>query len=332
MASLSKSGGMKAIRVKAFGEPEVLQLATVPDPNPGPGQVLVQVSHAGVNPVETYIRSGKYARLPELPYTPGSDGAGIVFRVGSGVTGFQTGQRIWLSGSLTGTYADMALCDASQVHPLPAHTTFAQGAALGTPYATAYRALFQRGAGKAGETVLIHGGTGGVGIAAVQLARSRGLRVLATGGTQPGREMLQKLGAEPFDHSDAGYADSVLSATGGKGVDLIVEMLANVNLGRDLTLLNRGGRVAVVGSRGPVEINPRDAMMREADVRGVMLTVATPTEFFEIWAALGAGLSDKTLDPLVGEEIPLAEAPRAHAAVMAPGHRGKVVLRCAKDL
>ena len=226
----------------------------------------------------------------------------------------------------------MALCDASQVHPLPAVVIFAQGAAVGTPYATAYRALFQRGSAKAGETVLIHGATGGVGTAAVQLARSRGLRVLATGGTEPGRELLQKLGAEPFDHGAPDYADAVLSATGGKGVDLIVEMLANVNLGRDLTLLNRAGRVAIVGSRGPVEVNPRDAMMREADVRGVMLTAATPAEFAEIWAALGAGLANQTLDPLVGEEIPLTEAPRAHQAVMAPGHRGKIVLKCADDL
>jgi NADPH2:quinone reductase len=322
---------MKAIRVKAFGEPDVMQLATVPDPNPGPGQVLVRVSHAGVNPVETYIRSGKYARLPELPYTPGSDGAGVVFRVGQGVTEVQPGQRVWLTGSVTGTYADMALCEASHVHPLPTHVSFAQGAALGTPYATAYRALFQRGGAKAGNTVLIHGATGGVGIAAVQLARSRGLRVLATGGTDAGRVLLLNLGAEPFDHTAAGYADAILAATGGQGVDLIVEMLANVNLGHDLTLLARGGRVAVVGSRGPVEVNPRDAMMREADIRGVMLTGATPAEFAEIRTALGAGLANRTLDPLVGEEIPLAEAPRAHQAVMAPGHRGKVVLKCTED-
>jgi NADPH2:quinone reductase len=323
---------MKAIRVREFGEPEVMQLANVPDPTPGPGQVLVRVAAAGVNPVETYIRSGKYARLPELPYTPGGDGAGTLFRVGAGAPAdLQPGRRVWLSGSLTGTYADATLCEFAQVHPLPDHVSFAQGAALGTPYLTAYRALFQRGGARAGETVLIHGGTGGVGIAAVQLARMRGLRVLATGGSQPGRDLLQRLGAEPFDHTDAAYTDAITTATGGRGVDVIVEMLANVNLARDLTLLGWGGRVLVVGSRGPVEINPRDAMMREADIRGVFLHGASAAEFAEMWAAIGAGLANRTLEPLVAEEIPLAEAARAHQAVMGSGHLGKVVLRCAGD-
>lgn len=324
---------MKAIRVRAFGEPEVMEVVNVPDPTPGPGQVVVRVGAAGVNPVETYIRSGKYARLPELPYTPGSDGAGFVFRAGPGVgPELQPGRRVWLSGSLTGTYAEAALCEASQAHPLPEHVSFAQGAALGTPYCTAFRALFQRGGAKAGETVLVHGGTGGVGTAAVQLARGRGLRVFATGGTEDGRRALTELGAETFDHTAAGYADAILDRTGGKGVDVIVEMLANVNLGRDLTLLARGGRVLVVGSRGPVEINPRDAMMREADIRGVFLHGMSAAEASEMRAAIGAGLEAGQLVPLVSEEIPLAEAARAHHAVMAPGHRGKIVLRCAEDL
>ena len=323
---------MKAIRVHAFGGPEVMQISTLPDPEPGPGQVLVRLATAGVNPVETYIRSGKYGRLPELPYTPGSDGAGIVFKTGPGVpAGIKAGQRVWLSGSVSGTYADAAICEAGQIHPLPEPASYAQGAALGTPYGTAYRALFQRGGARAGETILIHGGTGGVGVAAVQLARMRGLRVLATGGSEAGRTLLQAQGAEPFDHNAMGYTDEILEKTGGKGVDLIVEMLANVNLGRDLTLLGRGGRVAVVGSRGPVEINPRDTMVREADIRGVFLGGSTPAESAEAWATIEAGLRSGALVPLVGEEVPLAEAPRAHEAVMGATHHGKIVLRCAPD-
>jgi NADPH:quinone reductase len=133
---------MKTIRVRGFGGPEVLEVSTVPDPTPGPGQILVRLGAAGVNPVETYIRSGNYARLPELPYTPGNDGAGVVFRTAPGVgPEFRAGQRVWVSGSVTGTYAEAAVCDAAHVHPLPGHISFEQGAALGVPYTTAYRAL-----------------------------------------------------------------------------------------------------------------------------------------------------------------------------------------------
>src|SRR5688572_22324941 len=205
---------MKAIRVREFGEPEVLQVTNIPDPTPGPGQMVVRIAAAGVNPVETYIRSGKYGRLPELPYTPGSDGAGIIFQVGSGVAStLVAGERVWLSGSLTGTYADAALCEVAHVHPLPDGVTFSQGAALGVPYATAYRALFHRGGARPGETILIHGATGGTGVAALQLARMFGLRVFATGGTDLGRQMIAAQGGEPFDHTSAGYHDQILART-----------------------------------------------------------------------------------------------------------------------
>src|SRR2546425_5704563 len=133
---------MKAIRVHQFGAPEVMRLEGVPSLKPGPGQVLVRIHAAGVNPVETYIRSGTYARKPALPYTPGTDAAGIVESVGEGVTRVDIGDRVYTAGALTGTYAEQALCLESQVHPLPKHVSFAQGAAIGIPYATAYRALF----------------------------------------------------------------------------------------------------------------------------------------------------------------------------------------------
>lgn len=318
---------MKAIRVESFGGPEVLQVQEVPTPQPGAGQVLVRLHAAGVNPVDTYIRSGKYARLPELPYTPGIDGAGRVEALGAGVTGLTEGQRVYLAGSITGTYAESCLCEAAQVHPLPEEVSFPQGAALGVPYATAYRALFQRAGARAGETVLIHGGTGGTGTAAVQLAKAAGLRVLATGGSEEGRAELLAQGVEAaFDHHKANYEDEILKHTGGIGVDVIVEMLANANLGRDLTMLAKSGRVAVIGSRGPVEINPRDAMAREADIRGVMLFAATPTELAEIHVALGEGLKRAELKPVVGAQFSLAQAAQAHEAVMQSGAKGKVVI------
>jgi len=319
---------MKAILVRAFGGPEVLELTDVPDLQPGPGQVLVRMMAAGVNPVETYIRAGTYAKLPPLPFTPGSDGAGVVGSVGAGVDSpIQRGQRVWVAGSVSGTYAGQAVCDAGRVFALPDAVTFEQGAALGIPCGTAWRALMQRGGAKIGETVLVHGATGGVGVAAVQFAKEAGLRVLATGGSETGRKMLAELGADAvFDHSAEGEADAIRTATGGKGVDIVVEMLANVNLARDLSMLGRGGRVVVVGNRGSIEINPRELMLRDADVRGVMFSNTPPSELAECHSAILRSLAAGRLRPVIGQAFKLADAAEAQRAVLAPAHRGKIVL------
>ena len=326
---MSKTRLMKAIQVRAFGGPEVLELCDVPDLQPGPGQVLVRLAAAGVNPVETYIRSGVYAKLPALPWTPGSDGAGMVESVGAGVEGrLQPGQRVWVAGSGTGTYAEAAVCDVGRVFQLPEHVTFEQGAALGIPCSTAWRALMQRGGAKAGETVLVHGATGGVGVAAVQFAKASGMRVFATGGSEDGRKLLAEIGVDAiFDHHATDYGEAIRTATEGKGVDLIIEMLANVNLARDLTLLGSGGRAVVVGSRGSIEINPRDLMLRDAEVRGVLLANTPARELAECHAAVARGLADGHLTPFIGHAFPLAQAADAHRAVLAAGHRGKIVLR-----
>ena len=318
---------MKAIRVTAFGGPEVLRLEEVPTPKPGPGEVLVRVHAVGVNPVETYVRAGTYARLPELPYTPGNDGAGVVEQVGPDVTEFKAGDRVYTAGSLTGTYAEFALCRKEQVHPLPANVSFAQGAAIGTPYATAYRGLLQRAAAKPGETVLVHGASGAVGTAAVQLARADGLRVFGTAGSDQGLKLAREQGAhEVFDHRALEHFEQIMKATGGRGVDIIVEMLANVNLGKDLKILAKGGRVVIIGSRGAVEINPRDTMQRDADIRGMILPNTPLVEMASIHAGLVAGLENGTLRPVIGKEFALVEAAEAHRAVMKPGALGKIVL------
>jgi len=322
---------MKAIRVNAFGEPEVLRLEDVPAPKPGSGEVLVRIHATGVNPVETYIRAGTYARLPELPYTPGNDGAGVVEEVGADVNDFKAGDRVYTAGSLTGTYAEFALCRKEQVHPLPANVSFAQGAAIGTPYATAYRGLLQRAVAKPGETVLVHGASGAVGTAAVQLARADGLRVFGTAGSDQGLKLAREQGAhEVFDHRAPDHFEEVMKATGGRGVDIIVEMLANVNLGKDLKILAKGGRVVIIGSRGPVEINPRDTMQRDADIRGMILPNTPLVEMASIHAGLVAGLENGTLRPVIGKEFALAEAAEAHRAVMKPGALGKIVLVTSK--
>ena len=318
---------MKAIRVKEFGGPEVLRLEEVPDPKPGAGQVVVRIKAAGVNPVDTYIRAGVYPRKPPLPYTPGGDGAGLVESVGEGVTRVKPGDRVYVGGGFTGSYAELALFDEWSVWPLPAHFSFSQGAGVNVPYVTAFRGIFQRAQGRGGETVLVHGASGGVGIAAVQLARAAGLRVIGTAGTERGRKLVADEGAhEVLDHTAPDHFERALARTNGRGYDIILEMLANVNLGRDLPLLAIRGRVVVIGSRGPVEINPRDAMQRDASILGLTLPNASREELIAMHSAIGAGLENKALRPIVGQELPLAEAPRAHEAVMKSGSYGKIVL------
>jgi len=251
----------------------------------------------------------------------------VVEQVGAGLSEFKAGDRVYTAGSVSGTYAELALCKADQLHPLPPNVSFAQGAAIGTPYATAYRGLLQRGEAKPGETVLVHGASGGVGIAAVQLARTHGLRVFGTAGSDEGLKLARQQGAhEVFDHRASDHFDDIMKTTGGHGVDVIVELLANVNLRKDLTIVAKGGRVVIIGSRGPVEINPRDTMQRDADVRGLVLPNTPPAELASIHAALVAGLENGTLRPVIGKEFPLGDAAQAHRAVMEPGALGKIVL------
>jgi NADPH2:quinone reductase len=174
---------------------------------------------------------------------------------------------------------------------------------------------------------LIHGATGAVGTASIQFARAAGLRVLATGGSDAGRLLAFEQGASKvFDHHEVGYIAQIVAETHGHGVDLIVELLANVNLGHDLTALKPHGRVIVVGSRGPVEINPRDLMIREADIRGVMLFNAPANELAAAHEAIHAGLASGALRPIVARQLPLSRAAEAHEQVMEPGAHGKIVL------
>jgi NADPH:quinone reductase len=318
---------MKAILVHEFGGPEVLKLEEVPTPKPQAGQVLVKVHAAGVNPYDTYMRAGTYAIKPPLPYTPGSDAAGVVEAVGSGVTKVKPGDRVYTARTVSGAYAEYALTTEDQVNRLPQNTTFEQGAAIWVPYGTAYFALHHHAHAKAGESVLVHGASGGVGTASLQIARAMGLAMFGTAGTDKGLELAKREGAhQAFNHGKAGYQDEILKATGGRGVDVILEMLANVNLGHDLKLLAPRGRVIVIGNRGEVTINARDLMSRRGSILAFPLWAVTEAESAEIHAALFAGLENGTLRPVVGKKIPLAEAASAHKEVLAPGAAGKIVL------
>ena len=173
----------------------------------------------------------------------------------------------------------------------------------------------------------MHGASGGDAHAAVQLAVAHGMTVIGTGGTERGRKLVAEHGAHHvLDHTGPDYTKRLMELTEGRGADVILEMLANVNLGKDLDLVARFGRIIIIGNRGTIEINPRGTMGKDASIIGLALWNAAPAEFASIQSALTAGLANGTLRPVVGRELPLAEAAAAHKAVLEPGAYGKIVL------
>ncbi len=303
-----------------------MKLEDVPLPQPGQGEVLVRVKAVGVNPVDTYIRGGLYGQR-DFPFTPGLDAAGVVESAGPGVSRWKPGARVYVYGSLSGTYAEYVLCRENQVHPLPEPLSFAQGAAVGAAYVTACFALLNRAKALPGEVVLIHGASGGVGVASIQVARMLKLTVIGTAGTDRGRDLVKHEGAQHvLDHHAAGHLDEVMKLSGGKGADIVLEMLANENLGKDLKVLASRGRVIVVGSRGPVTIDPRDTMARHADIRGMAILTVPEAELASVHDTIAEGLAHGALRPVVGAEFPLAQAARAQERVMQSGAYGKIVL------
>lgn len=322
---------MQAILARAFGGPEVLQLEDVPDPTAGRGQVRVRMHAVGVNPYDTYMRAGGYAIKPDLPFTPGADGAGVIDQVGEGVTGWKAGNRVYISGTAIGkahgAYAQYVLCNPDQVHRLPDRVSFTQGAGLFVPYVTAWRALFGRANTRAGDVVLIHGASGGVGIAATQFAVACGATVIGTAGSDEGLAVVRAQGARhAVNHRNAGYLDEITALTGGRGPDVILEMLANVNLDHDLTVIAPTGRIVVIGNRGRVEIDARKIMSKDVSVFGLALWGIPPDEIRRAFEAISGGLESGALKPVVGTEMPLRDAALAHQRVMEPGAKGKIVL------
>ena len=318
---------MKSIVVHEYGGPEVMKLEDVPTPDPKGTQILVKIEAAGVNPVDTYLRSGIYANAPKPPYTPGKDAAGVVEEVGNGITRFKAGDRVYTAGSITGTYAEYSLCDETHLGRLPENVSFEQGAGIWTPYATSYRALFQKAGARSGETVFIHGASGGVGVAAIQWAKNAGLKVIGSASSDGGKKLVTDEGADHVvDHTDEKHLAEVRDLTGGRGVDVIIEMLANENLAKDFDALAMFGRISIVGNRGSLDFNPRLAMGKDASLFGMSLFNAPPEAMEEIHSAIFDGLTQGFLKPVVRESIPLAEAPRAHKQVIENKAFGKIVL------
>lgn len=318
---------MKAIVVRQFGEPEVMKVEEVDLPQLNDSQVLVKIEAAGVNPVDTYLRTGIHAHAPKLPYTPGKDGAGVVEAVTNGVTQFKPGDRVYTANTVTGTYAEYAICNEVDLGRLPDSVSYEKGACIWTPYATAYRALFQKAEAVFGETVLVHGASGGVGLAAVQWAKGYGLNVIGTASSPEGKKLVADNGADAvFDHTDEDHFEQIREFTGGKGVDVIIEMLANVNLERDFECLAMFGRITIVGNRGSLQFTPRLAMTKDATIYGMSLFNSSQSQLDEIHTAIFEGLNNGSLDPVVSRTFPLADAAQSHHDVIENKALGKIVL------
>ncbi|XP_064441318.1 quinone oxidoreductase-like isoform X2 [Mirounga angustirostris] len=240
----------------------------------------------------------------------------------------QKGDRVFTTSTISGGSAEYALAADDSVYTLPEKLDFQQGAAIGIPYFTAYRALLHSARVKAGESVLVHGASRGVGLAACQIARAYGLKVLGTASTEEGQNIVWQNGAhEVFSHRELNYIDKIKKSVGEKEIDVIIEMLANVNLSNDLNLLSYGGRVIIVGSRGPIEINPQDTMAKESSITGVAFYSSTKEEFRQFAAALQDGMEIGWLRPVTGSRYSLEKVAQAHENIIHnSGASGKMIL------
>jgi NADPH:quinone reductase len=317
---------MKAIQVRQFGAPEVLQLEDIPNPKPAAGQVLIRVHAAGANPLDTYLRSGVKVGdyVVKFPWTPGNDAAGVVEALGDGVTRAKVGDRVYTQ-PLTGAYAELTLCDEAQVYPLPANVSFSQGTCINIACRTAYYSLFELAQATANQVVLIHGASGTVGSAAVQLAVEANLIVIGTAGSDAGIQLVRDLGAHyVFNHRDSDYLSQIQAVV--NGIDVILEMAASANLTKDIGLMKPGGRIIVIGGNQPVEVDPVVLIGLGVSIIGVRLSLMNEQINQRIHQALYHKLESGSLRAIVDEEIPLSEAPRAHYALEKSGSLGKICL------
>ncbi|GAE36008.1 NADPH:quinone reductase [Halalkalibacter akibai] len=323
---------MKAIQVTQFGGPEKLVYTDVKVRDVGKKEVCIRLYAAGINPSDIYTLTGTYAFcIPQLPYTPGLDGAGVVEAVGEGVTHVRVGERVFVASLMgsesTGTFAEKVVCDATLVYPLPDQVSFEQGAAIGVPALTSYRALFQRARLKPGQTVLIHGASGGVGLQVVQMAKAHGAKVIGTASKPEGKKMVREAGAdEVINHVTEATIQDVLALTHGRGPDVIIEFLANINLETDLKLIAPFGKIVIVGNRGSIEVNPRLAMQKECDILATALWNAPKEEYEQSIHGVIGMLKSGVLRPIIGTSLPLQQASQGFEQLAEGKGNGKLVL------
>jgi NADPH2:quinone reductase len=322
---------MKAVRIHEYGGPEVLVYEDVPMPEPGPGQLLVKIAAATVNPNDVAVREDRYPTPKQPPKILGSDGAGVIERIGADVTAAKPGDRVAFSGlgvGSEGSYAEYALIADAQVVHIPEGLSFVDAAAIGMTFPAAYYALVTRGALREGETVLVQGASGGVGSASVQLARALGARVLATASGPGAAELVLSLGAEAvIDFRTEDVPARVLELTDGNGVDLVHELVLSVNLPADVKMVAKGGRIVGTGQGpGPDATAPiGEALSKDVSVLFMNLNNAKRAGVAAIATEIAAMVVAGKVKPVIGTELPLSEARKAHE-LLAGDHLGKIVL------
>jgi NADPH:quinone reductase-like Zn-dependent oxidoreductase len=311
---------MKAIVVHEYGGPEVLKYEDVPRPEPKENEVLVRVIAAGVNPVDGAARSAKFAQFLgiKLPAIPGYDIAGVVEKTGAKITKFKSGDPVYAYIALDkgGAYAEYAAVTEKEASPKPNSLTFVEAAAVPLVAETAWQALIDTAKLSAGQTVLIHGGSGGVGSFAIQIAKARGAKVFATAST-PNQELLKQLGADvALDYTKQKFEDIA------KDVDVVLDSVGKDTLARSYRVVKKGGFiVSIVGKPDPAELEKHG-------IRGSSMSVEPNSdELAEITKMIDA----KKIKVIVSQTFPLADAAKAQEQVATHHTRGKIVLKVADE-
>lgn len=328
---------MRAIEISAFGPPEVLKIAERPDPVASAGEVLIAVEAAGVNRPDVIQRYGKYPPPPGASDIPGLEVAGRIVSLGEGAAGFAIGDRVCalVTG---GGYAELAAVPQEQVLPIPRGLTAIQAAGIPETFFTVWTNVFQRGRLQAGESILIHGGTSGIGTTAIQLARARGALVMTTAGSDEKCAAAVKLGAaHAFNYRTSDWAAEARRATSGRGVDVILDIVGGDYIARNLDLLAVEGRLLQIAflKTAKAEVDFSIMMRKRAWITGSTLRPRTPAEkgaiardlLEQVWPLLERG----DVAPVIHETFPLAQASEAHRLMEASTHIGKIILRVRSD-
>lgn len=323
---------MKQVRFNGYGGPDVIGIETAAVPQPGPGQVLVEVTAAGINRPDCLQRAGGYPPPPGATEIPGLEVSGTIVAVGEGVPASRIGEKT-CALVISGGYAEYAVADAPLCLPIPKPLSLLEAGGLPETYYTVYDNVFTRGRLKKGETILIHGGSSGIGSTAIQLAKHAGAIVYATAGSAEKCEFCRSLGAdEAIDYRAQDFSAEIKRLTGGKGVDVILDMVGGPYIQRNIDALALEGRLVQIAflQASKTELDIRNVMLRRLTITGSTLrarSVALKAEIAEklrehVWPLLEAG----TVRPIIHKTFPLEEARAAHELMESSAHLGKIML------